>query len=385
MHINKDSFNCCGCSACASKCPKQAITMEPDDFGFLYPVVDESNCIHCGLCIKVCKFEQDYDLHPLSAVYGARLKETDALVKSQSGGAFWAFASSIIHGNGVVYGAAFLDDLSVAHIRVSCLEELERLRTSKYVQSNINGCYKNAQADLKTGLKVLFTGTPCQIAGLYSFLGKEYENLYTISLVCHGVPAPQVWRDYLLYMTQKSKKEVVEFKFRDKLFGWHSHMETFIFSDGSRISERIFRDLFYGHYILRDSCHNCPFTSLRRVSDITISDFWGWENFSAEFADNKGVSLILVSTKKGEEMFNVSKAQLEHIAATPDSCLQPQLKGPVTSPHDKDQFRQVYVAKGFSYAIHHYGIVGWRYNLRRLNAKIKGVSRRIRNRIFKRL
>lgn len=368
MRINKNKYNCCGCSACAARCPKQAIEMRPDDMGFLYPVIDDGKCIDCGVCGKVCNFQpNDLMQHEVSVkeVFGGRLKDEDSLARSQSGGAFWALATNIIKNHGVVYGAAFSPDFTAVHIRATTMEELEALRGSKYVQSRICDTYREVKDDLKGGRVVLFSGTPCQVAGLYGYLGSvSADNLFTVDLVCHGVPAPQVWKDYLAYIEKQSNKKIARCIFRNKSFGWGSHIETFYFADGTKTSNHIFRDLFYSHLIIRESCHHCPYANLHRVSDITIGDYWGWESISSRFNDKKGVSLFLINTDKGKTMFKSAQGALEYEKSNLGDCLQPQLKAPAFRPDSKDKFLMDYSNRGFDYVIRRYGFVGWRYKLK---------------------
>ncbi len=206
MRIDIHKANCCGCSACAEKCPKQAIRMLPDELGFLYPVIDEDKCVDCGLCVRVCVFHTQANKKSLPLVYAGRLTDQELLAKSQSGGAFWGLAHSIMANGGIVYGATFRDDFSVAHVRTTSFHDMEQLRGSKYIQSDMNQSYVSVKKDLSNGFTVLFTGTPCQIAGLYSYLGnKNIERLYTIDLVCHGVPSPWVWMDYINYIEKQKK------------------------------------------------------------------------------------------------------------------------------------------------------------------------------------
>ena len=367
--MRKDKDDCCGCSACAARCPKKAIEMRPDDMGFLYPVIDEKKCIDCGLCEKVCNFYPNaLDRHEVTVkeVFGGRLKYEELLAKSQSGGAFWSLATNVIKSHGVVYGVAFSSDFAAEHIRTTTLEALEKLRGSKYVQSRIGDVYREVKDDLESGREVLFSGTPCQVAGLYGYLGpvSSANNLFTVDLVCHGIPAPQVWKDYLSYIEKNNNKKIVRCIFRDKSYGWGSHVETFYFADGTKSSNYVFRDLFYSHLVIRESCHHCPYANLNRVSDITIGDYWGWQRVSPRFNDQKGVSLFLINTAKGEKLFKSAQRVLEYEKSHLEDCLQPQLKGPAFRPDNKDKFQKDYLNRGFGYVIRRYGFVGWRYNLK---------------------
>lgn len=369
MHLNKRPEECCGCGACAAKCPKQAILMKPDELGFLYPHIDYNKCVDCGICVKTCKFSQDNDgrNHLPLEVYGGRLKDKVEVAKSQSGGAFYAIACKFIESDGVVYGASLLNDLSVKHIRVTTHDELEKLRGSKYIQSNLNGIFHQVKQDLKDNKKILFSGTPCQVSGLKSFVSGErnINMLFTIDLVCHAVPSPKIFDDYVQWIEKKYNKKVLSCNFRDKKFGWGSHEETFIFADKSSVSDSILRKLFYQHLIVRESCHNCPFSNLNRHSDITVGDYWGWKRISTNFCDNKGVSLFLINTEKGDALFNAAKDLLEYERSNTQDCLQPQLQAPAARPKNKDNFLLLYSTKGFNYVIHKFAIVGYKSKIKK--------------------
>lgn len=232
-----DPKECCGCTACASICAHDAITMEPDALGFLYPKVDESKCVDCGLCDKVCQFKDNYDRslnleQPIA--YAARHKDIDEVMKSRSGAAFVAISDYVLEQGGVVYGAGYKDHFRVAHKRAMTKEERDEFRGSKYVQSDLTGVFRQVKEDLKNGLTVLFSGTPCQTAGLNSYVGKKLrENLILVDIVCHGVPGPFLWRDYIAYLEKKQGDQIVTVNFRDKeLFGWKAHKESYKFKMG---------------------------------------------------------------------------------------------------------------------------------------------------------
>lgn len=233
----KDSADCCGCSACASICAHDAISMKPDALGFLYPEVDTGKCVDCGLCENVCAFNANYDtsLNLESPIaYGARHKNIDEVMRSRSGAVFAALSDFVLENGGVVYGAGYTDHFRVVHKRAITKEERDEFRGSKYVQSDMNTVFRQVRADLKDGRTVLFSGTPCQTSGLNSFVGKRLRNnLILIDLVCHGVPGPFLWRDYIAYLEKKEGKVIEWVNFRDKeQFGWASHKETFKFRGG---------------------------------------------------------------------------------------------------------------------------------------------------------
>ena len=233
IRINNPA-DCCGCTACASICGHDAINMIPDVLGFLYPKVDMEKCVDCGLCESVCQFNARYDrsqnLHDPSA-YAVRHKDIDEVMKSRSGAAFVAISDYILEQGGVVYGAGYKDHFRVTHKRATTKEERNEFRGSKYVQSDLNGVFRSVRDDLKNGLVVLFSGTPCQTAGLNSFVGKKLrDHLFLVDIVCHGVPGPFLWRDYLSYIERKQGDIVTFVDFRDKeRYGWGAHCESYKF------------------------------------------------------------------------------------------------------------------------------------------------------------
>jgi len=226
--------DCCGCSACASVCAKDAIVMVPDALGFLYPQVNLDKCVDCGLCERVCSFNDKYDksLNLLKPdAYAVRHKDINEIEKSRSGAAFVAISDCILENGGVVYGAGYAEHFRVIHKRATTKEERDEFRGSKYVQSDMNNVFRQVKEDLKNGLVVLFSGTPCQTSGLNAFVGKKLrENLFLVDIVCHGVPSPYIWEDYLCYLERKQGSEIYWVNFRDKQeFGWTAHKETFKF------------------------------------------------------------------------------------------------------------------------------------------------------------
>lgn len=330
----KDKADCCGCTACASICPKDAITMEPDTLGFKYPKVDLSKCIDCGLCEKVCAFNDNYDKSlnlKEPEIYAARHKDIHEIETSRSGAAFIAISDYILENGGIVYGVGYKDHFRVAHKRATTKEERNEFKGSKYVQSDLDGIFRQVKEDLKQGNTVLFSGTPCQTAGLNSYIGKKLrENLVLVDIVCHGVPSPYIWRDYLTYLENKYKSKVVKVDFRDKSrIGWSGHIESFIFDNGKKIESKIYTILFQQNIMLRQSCGKCFFTNFKRPSDLTIGDYWGWKKISDNFnADNKGCSLVFINTKKGYEIFLVISKFMHLIHANMNLCIQPNLIKP---------------------------------------------------------
>jgi len=342
----KEKKNCCGCEACVQRCPKSCITMREDNEGFLYPEVDKNICIDCGLCEKVCPvINQAEERKPL-AVYAAKHKDEQIRMASSSGGAFTAIAESVIDEGGVVFGAKFNQDCDVVHSYTETKEGLGAFRGSKYVQSRIGESYKEAEGFLKAGRKVLFSGTPCQIAGLKRFLRKEYDNLLTVDFICHGVPSPGVWREYLKEETARQcgeKNSVLQrpihernaliegISFRDKRLGWKKFSFALALSttngSGAKntvllsepLSKNIFLRGFLADLYLRPSCHACPSKSFKSRSDITIGDFWGVQNVMPEIDDDKGVSVVMVNSEKAGTL--VEKISIEKFFVKYDDVL----------------------------------------------------------------
>lgn len=373
----KNPADCCGCTACASVCAHDAITMKPDALGFLYPEVDKDKCTDCGLCEKVCAFHYNYDKSfNLSQpdAYAARHKDMKEVETSRSGAAFIAISDYIIEQGGVVYGAGYTDHFRVVHKRATTKEERDEFKGSKYVQSDLTGIFRQVKEDLKNDKIVLFSGTPCQTSGLHSFVGKKFrKNLVLVDIVCHGVPTPYIWRDYLAYLENKHNDNIICIDFRDKkALGWTEHKESFKFVGKKSIISNCFTYLFYQHIMFRHSCGACKYTNLQRPSDITIADFWGWEKTNPDInADDKGVSLMLCNTEKGRQLFEAVKERMHIIPAELENCLQPNLQHPSKIHPKRMNFEHDYTRKGFAYVMNKYGNTGWRYKAYLMKYKMK--------------
>lgn len=358
--INK--ADCCGCTACASVCTHKAITMKPDSLGFLYPEVDINKCTNCGLCEKVCAFNDNYDKSlnfDKPDAYGARHKDIHEVETSRSGAAFIAISDWILEQGGVVYGVGYEKHFRVVHKRATTKEQRNEFKGSKYVQSDLGDTFLQIKNDLKDGKIVLFSGTPCQTAGLNSFIGKKLrENLFLIDIVCHGVPSPYIWRDYITYYEKKYNKKIISFDFRNKKdYGWSNHKETFILDDGTKVSPKChpYSTLFCKTIMYRTSCGSCHFCNTIRPSDITIADFWGWEKINPEFnKDDKGVSLLLINTEKGKELFKAINKRLYIFQAKLEDCLQPNLKQASVLNPKSQEFERFYNKYGFKYVLKKY-------------------------------
>lgn len=315
-----DKSHCCGCSACVQRCPKQCITMAEDNEGFLYPQVDTSKCVDCHLCEKVCPvINQDKARTPLE-VYAAKNSDDDIRLKSSSGGIFTLLAEQTIKGGGVVFGACWDKDWNVKHDYIDNISDLQRFRSSKYLQSVIGDNYLKAEQFLKTGRKVMFTGTPCQIAGLKHFLRKEYDNLFAVEIICHSVPSPGVWQQYLttrLHTLKWNKSDIRNISFRDKKTGWKTYSFVIENKDGNSFIELSSKNAFMRGFLAdlytRPSCHACPAKQLRSGSDLTLGDFWGIESLMPEIDDDKGVSAIIVNSDKGKQVLHNINVELYEV------------------------------------------------------------------------
>lgn len=301
-----ENNECTGCHACYSVCPKQAITMVKDDKGFKVYKIDEEKCIKCGLCKKVCPVLNSRIIESKPEAFAIINKDEEIRKHSSSGGVFSLIAEHIIKDGGVVFGAAFDENWHVKHSYTDKVEELNRFRGSKYLQSTIGDSYKKAKEFLENGRKVLFTGTPCQIEGLKTYLQKEYNNLYTQDIICHGVPSPKVHDKYLEYQKNKQNiDKIKDIKQRFKNNGWQNFSTKIEFDSSTYIESHNkdpFMQAFLRDTILRDSCYNCHFKKKNRNSDITLADFWGINNVLPEMNDDKGTSLVIIHSMKGKEL-----------------------------------------------------------------------------------
>ena len=293
-----DKSRCCGCSACAGVCPVHCISMVADSEGFKYPSVDPDLCISCGQCELVCPMTAPNKCSENKA-YAVRVPEYERV--SSSGGVFSSLAEKALEEGGVVFGAAFDEKLHLQHIKVEDRSMLGQLRGSKYVQSDMTGVYRQVRDELSYGRKVVFSGTPCQVAGLQKFLGKDYPELFTVDLACHGVPSPKVWDRYV----REKGKGMLGVNFRDKSEGWKKYHIAYIYKDRTeriRHDKDLYMQLFLQNISLRPSCYDCAFRNGGNCSDLTLADFWAVVDVLPEMNDGKGVSAVIANTAKGKEL-----------------------------------------------------------------------------------
>lgn len=336
--------------------------MKQDEEGFLYPVLDESNCIKCGLCFDVCVYKGNinYDnILETPVVYGAKHINEQIRMSSTSGGAFTAISDYVLKNNGVIFGVCLDENMKVVHKCAKTKEERDKFKGSKYVQSDINEVYDSALNNVDR--LTLITGTPCQMAAVKNYMKiKNFntDNIVFCDIVCHGVNSPLIWQEHVKFIEKKHDSKLVKYKFRDKELGWHRHEERMMFENGdmefdSNLSKQ-YKRLFYSHNILRPSCHNCKFTSLKRVSDFTIADFWGIEKVNSVFDDNKGVSLIFLNTNKAKNIFKNIEKDLVLFESNTLDCIQPQLKQSSSISLVKPEFWSDFKVYGYEFVLKKY-------------------------------
>lgn len=306
-----DKDKCSGCTACASICPKQAITMKVENDGFMYPVIKQEKCIDCGLCKRTCPILNTKSNKAINKCYVAYSKDEIYSNNSSSGGIFSIIADFILKEKSIVIGAAFDENNKLKHIAISKEEDLIKLKGSKYLQSDLNNIFKYVKENIKDK-KILFVGTPCQVAGIKAFV-KNNDNLICIDLACHGVPSPKLFDKYIKELESKNNDKLINYDFRDKSTGWDTYSNTMIFKN-KNITElqkdNEYMKLFLSDIALRKSCFNCDFKLGNKYSDITLCDYWGVQKYYPDMYNKKGVSAIIINTQKGNEIIEKIKDKL---------------------------------------------------------------------------
>lgn len=380
---------CTGCGVCEACCPKDAISMQPDAFGFLHPKINQQLCVDCGICQNVCHMlKGDIERNNPRKVIALRSKNLEVINKCQSGGAFTELARCVLSQGGIVYGAALNEQFCAVHIRIDRIEELFKLQGSKYVQSNTTGIFAKVKADLDAKRTVLFSGTPCQVAALKTYLKREYDNLLTVDVVCHGIMPPRMWSDHMTFIRRKYG-DFTEVKFRDKTIqGWRDHWESFQTCNGLKAT-CTYRQLFYVNYFLRESCYMpeaekviCKYGGMERCSDLTIGDFWGIENINSDIQDdNTGISICLINSEKGESLLaKISEHVLWEEHTTKDVNTKnrnPHLAdGVVYAPEKVNKARREYLDRGYLFVARKYADLGMRGVVQKGKRLIKRFIRR---------
>lgn len=350
MQIYSEKNMCCGCTACCEACPVNAVTMKKDRHGFVYPEVDDTICINCGKCKKVCPFKNSpTEEKNIPDVYALKCKDDDIRMQSASGAAFSAIAENIIENGGMVYGVECDENFVVKHSCAETKEDYIKFRGSKYVQSEMGNIFTDVKRTLDDEKYVLFSGTPCQVAGLKLFLGKDYPKLYTVDLVCHGVPTPLMWEEFIAKIKQQYvEKNIKNVICRDTAI-WGKYISKIIFSDKTEQYTKEYIDIYSSNYALRESCFNCKFASSDRPGDFTIMDFWGINDIMPDFTDNKGVSVVMLNTEKAkmyikhiEKNAVLQKTELKNILV-----YQPRMEKPVKKPRLWQRFWEDYDRYGY--------------------------------------
>lgn len=343
---------CTGCTACFNICPAHAISMKYDEYGFLNPVIDNAICIDCRKCVTSCPLNVSViSSTDCNSAYAAWNKDEEILLRSSSGGVFFALAQYIIDCGGVIVGASYTTDFEVEHIIINNNSQIEKLMGSKYVQSNMGNVLSIVKELLRNGKTVLFSGSPCQIAGLKSFLGKNYSNLFTVDFICHGVPSPQIWKRYISELEEKNKSKIKTISFRDKGNGWID-FGTRIEFENSIIEcvphyEDTFTKGFLRNMYLRPSCYSCKIKKLGIQSDLRISDYWGANDTLKKLNDNKGISLVIASTEKGKKLFSEVKENLIIFGLDwEEALINNSVNSESVEPHwGRDKFYRLYKKK----------------------------------------
>ena len=344
---------CCGCAACSAICPVNAISIQEDEKGFLVPIIDNTKCIDCKACQKVCREKNRF--HLPKDVLIAKHSDNDVYLASQSGGGFTAISDMILSQNGIVYGAVLNNKLELCHVRAVTTEERDKMRGSKYIQSYIGDVYQELLQDLKSGRKVLFTGTPCQVAGILKFINTkkvDTSNLYTVDILCHGVPSILLWRDLKKYYENKYQGQVAQMVLQETP---KSKRPTHCYLINDKIvSDELHRKLYYSNLALRESCYHCEYTSTNRVGDFTIGDAWGVKVKEPAFFDERGVSLIMFNTDKALQFKESIKQTMNTEEVSLNDYVQQCMMKPAAPKRSPEGFWKDYKSRSFTYIIQKY-------------------------------
>lgn len=316
MYFLNDKKDCCGCSACLNICPKKCIKMKADEEGFNYPYIyDEEICIECKLCEKICPILNNEEKNVTPQAYACKNIDKEIRKESSSGGVFTLIAELILNNNGIVFGATFDENFDVIHEEIQNKDDLHKLRGSKYSQSDLRDSYNKIKKYLDSNKLVLFSGTPCQVGGLYKFLRKKYSNLYTVDVACHGVPSPEIFKKYKTYLEKKYNAKIIDFTFRSKEEGWTNYKIKASFKNGQVFSEYGYENLYMKGFIknlyIRPACIDCKFKNFSSGSDIMLADYWGYDSKFKKFDNNTGVSLVFTNSDNGRNLFNMIKKDIK--------------------------------------------------------------------------
>jgi len=348
---------CCGCRACAQSCALNAICFREDEEGFMQPVVDENACVGCGKCLTVCPVNSVNVHRGRQKGYAAKSSNAEDLKQSSSGGLFYAMAKTVIEAGGVVCGCGTDENLMPRHFIAKSLDDAKRMRGSKYVQSDINDIYTKVKYHLNQGTTVLFTGVPCQVAGLRNYLGKEYSNLYCVDIICHGVPSRRMYAAYLRWLEKRWGGEIAQIEFRSKKrHEWSLTLNVHTKKKNGGEAEHLMigsLDPFYYNFLqgntYRESCYTCAYSQEKRPGDITIGDFWGVENTHPELFDIRGLSCAIVNSEMGDELWNMIRSEIVCDKVNPSDIINynGNLRNPTKRPAIRDDIYRIVEEKGF--------------------------------------
>ena len=387
-YINiEDPKDCCACGACLNICPKDAITMREDAAGFFYPAVDETLCVGCGRCVDVCVFTKDGEgAGGDPAVYAAVNRDRDVLKQSSSGGVFSVLADAVLEKGGAVFGAAWGDDLTLSHICVEKRDDLAKLRGSKYVQSSTGTAFRRVKEILTEGRYVCYSGTPCQIAGLKAYLGKDYDTLLTVDIICHGVPSMKMLQDDLGQVSGVDLREIRDIKFRDKSYGWG--VNGSLTAGNKKRKYNAGTSPYYFYFlkgeVYRESCYRCRFPSEGRQGDLTLGDYWGIRGEMiaklGAIKPDEGISCVLANTEKGKEWLSSVSGALA-LAPTDRKSVEKrngQLTKPSTPLPEHETLLKGYIREGYPAFQKGYQKHGKEHLIRKIKTLIpSGLKRKI--------
>lgn len=374
-----DKKSCTGCTSCLSVCPKKAISFKEDSDGFKFPVIDKDKCIDCGLCKKKCPVLNTKDNDSINDCYVGFNYDDNEKLKSSSGAIFSLLADYVLDNNGIVIGAAFDKDNKLKHVAVESKKDLDKLKGSKYLQSDLNNIFTYIKENIKDR-KILFVGTPCQVAGVKAIINNK--NLLCVDLICHGVPSPKLFDKYIKELESKNNDSLLNYNFRDKSTGWDTYSNTASFKNNN-ISElsknNKYMNLFLSDVALRESCYNCNFKVGNKYSDITLGDFWGVQNYYPEMYNKKGVSAIIINTELGKEAFNSIKNNIEYKSCKLDEIIagNPSLKFSGKIPKNREQFFLELDSKSIDYLCSKYKKKS--SLIRRMLGKVKRIVKKLIN------
>lgn len=373
-----DRNRCMGCSACMNICPVGAISMIRDEEGFLHPEIDQSKCIKCGACKKTCPVINTHENETINECYACYSKDDELKSKSSSGGIFGEVSNLVLENRGIVIGAAFDENNKLKHIAITKKEDLKLLQGSKYLQSDLKNMFKYIKENVNSKL-ILFVGTPCQVAGLKASLRQEFDNLITMDIICHGVPSPKLFDNYVEYLESHEKEQLVNYNFRDKKTGWDTYSNTATFKSKKKTqyaNENDYMKLFLSDNALRKSCYNCNFKLGNKYSDITLGDFWGIKNVKAEMYDKKGVSAVVINTLKGKKMFEEITNNLVYEKCSINDIVKynPSLKISSKRPIGRDTFFKDLDELSINALVKKYCHVKW---INKVKTKIKNQVKKV--------